>query len=344
MRLFKPPSSAFSAEPVSPSRRNFLATACACCAVWALDPAPALAQSPEVQRHLALAREAAGTDLLSYFGLSQIAAPTPGLRRVSPDELMRMPTPPPGQAFDNLFFVGNRWVSAWAVVTSDGIILIDAMDNDDEAEHIIDAGMRKLGLDPKSIKMVVVTHGHGDHYGGVGYLKRKYNPQIIASTLDWTMMETALEFDRPDWGRPPQRDVAVDDGSVLRLGDTSIDVLLTPGHTMGTISLLFNARSGGATHRVMLWGGTAFNFGRRADRLTRIDAYIAATDRAREIAVRQNVDVFISNHNIYDQAVEKLETMARGGPNPFVLGSATTARALTVMNECAKATRVVWSS
>lgn len=113
---------------------------------------------------------------------------------------------------------------------------------------------------------------------------------------------------------------------------------------MGTISLLFDARSGGATHRVMLWGGTAFNFGRRPDRLTRIDAHIAATDRARTIALRQNVDVFFSNHDIYDQAVEKLETMGSGGPNPFVLGSATTARAPTVMNECAKATRVVWSS
>jgi len=53
-----------------------------------------------------------------------------------------MALPPPGKAFDNLYFVGSKWVSAWAITTSDGIILIDAMDNDDEAERIVDAGLR----------------------------------------------------------------------------------------------------------------------------------------------------------------------------------------------------------
>ena len=131
---------------------------------------------------------------------------------------------------------------------------------------------------------------------------------------------------------------------MIRLGDTNLDVLITPGHTMGTVTLLFDVRQGGRTHRAMLWGGTAFNFGRRADRIPRLQAYIDATARAREIAARQNVEVFLSNHNLYDEAVEKLARMQPGGPNPFVIGSNATQRALTVMHECARATMAAWSA
>ncbi len=159
------------------------------------------------------------------------------------------------------------------------------------------------------------------------------------------MLETGLEFDRPDWGRPPQRDVSVEDGSVVRLGDTEITVVLAPGHTWGgTISLLFNARSGNATHRTMLWGGTAFNFADRSDRLDRIRAYIAATDRARELIQMQEVSVFISNHSIYDEAVDKAEHMRDGDANPLIIGADATGRALTVMGECARAALVAWGS
>jgi len=73
------------------------------------------------------------------------------------------PAPPSGQGFDNLYFVGADWVSAWAIKTSDGIILIDALNIQAEAAALIEGGMRKLGLDPAQIKYVIVTHGHGDH-------------------------------------------------------------------------------------------------------------------------------------------------------------------------------------
>ena len=332
----------FQAGETGLNRRRFLAFGCACCAISTFPISAKAAASPDVQSHLAAAKKAAGDDLRAYLKLGEIAAPTPGAVRVSPDELMKLPAPPPAKVFDNLYFVGSKWVSAWAITTSDGIILVDAMDNDDEAEHIIDAGMRTLGLDPAEIKMVVITHGHGDHYGGAGYLEKKYGPKLVMSGEDWTMVETKLEFDRPDWGRPPKRDVVVEDGSVLTLGDTKIDILLTPGHTLGTISLLFDVHEGGKTYRTMLWGGTAFNFGRQPDRMKRLQAYIDSTARARDIAGKQNVSVFISNHSVYDEAVTKIEKMRDGGANPFIIGVDATQRALTVMNECAQATMIAW--
>jgi metallo-beta-lactamase class B len=337
--------SSFGAEEtpaeLSLGRRSFLKLGCACCAMLAAPMAYAQTPSPEVAPHLAAAKEAAGSDLGAYLSLCQSA--DPNFKPTPPDlaALMKMPAPPPGKAFDNLYFVGSKWVSSWAITTSGGIILIDAMDNDDEAKRIVEGGLKTLGLDPAEIKTIIITHGHGDHYGGANYFVQKYGSRVVASDVDWSLMEGTLEFDSPLWGRPPKRDVSVKDGAKVTLGDTTIDILVTPGHTMGTISPLFDVWQGSQKHRALLWGGTAFNFGHNLERL---QAYIDSTARTLKIAKQQGVDVFISNHDHYDGAVEKLAAKAAGGPNPFVLGEATVQRALTVMNECAQATLASWKS
>jgi L-ascorbate metabolism protein UlaG (beta-lactamase superfamily) len=105
--------------------------------------------------------------------------------------------------------------------------------------------MRKLGLDPAQIKYIVVTHGHGDHYGGAAMLVQKYRSRVVASGVDWDMMETALEFDTPLWSKPPKRDIAVKDGDTIRLGDTTVTLYMTPGHTKGTLSPVFHVKAGG---------------------------------------------------------------------------------------------------
>lgn len=333
-------------EGAALSRRRLLAAGCLCCA---LPLAGAQTQGPlpaAAQAHLDAARRAAGTDLLAYMRLGDGIAPTPSAPPVSPDALMALPAPAPGWAFDNLSFVGNKWVSAWGITTSDGLVVIDAMDNDDEARTLVAAGLRKLGQDPATIRAVLITHGHGDHYGGFAHLKSLSGARAAMSEADWTMTETKLEFDRPDWGRPPKRDLVLKEGETLSWGDTKIDVLLTPGHTMGTVSLLFDVREGARRHRALLWGGTAFNFQRSPDRMQRLQAYIDQTDRVRRLVQAQGVDVFISNHDIFDEAVNKLQARQQGGTgrNPFVMGTDNVVRALTVMNECARATQVVWSA
>ena len=162
------------------------------------------------------------------------------------------------------------------------------------------------------------------------------------SGADWRMLETELEFDVPQWGRPPRRDVVVEDGDTIRLGDTAIEVLMTPGHSPGTISLLFDVREGQRAHRALLWGGTAFNFGRRPERMQRIESYIAATRRAKEVAARENVTVLLSNHSGYDEADKKLQRPQGSTANPFVIGREAVQRTLTIIEECALATQAAW--
>lgn len=309
----------------------------------ACTPVPPPVTEATVQAHVAAATQAAGSDLTPLLALCK---PAPATRPKGDDAslaaLINKPAPPPGKAFDNLYYVGAQWVSAWAIDTPDGIILIDALNNGKEAAQLIEGGLRRVGLNPVRLKYIVVTHGHGDHYGGVNYLVDKYRPAVVMSDLDWKMTATQLEFETPLWDPPPKfvpgRDIAARDGDTITLGGTTVTLYLTPGHTLGTLSPVFDVRAGGQTHRVVEWGGTGFNFG--AD-MPRLDAYIASTERMRKLAAEQNIDVMISNHSGFDEAPAKLAALRRAphGPNPFILGAPTVERALTAMGECAMAQR-----
>ena len=293
-----------------------------------------------VDQYVDEARRIAGEDLKF---LMPVCNPQPAVRAApsqamdeSLAKLINQPAPEPGQAFDNLYYVGSAWVSAWVLKTSEGLILIDALNNATEASALIEGGMRRLGLDPAQIRYVLVTHGHGDHYGGAQMIAQRYGARIVASEIDWKMMETGLEFDSKMWDRPPQRDIAVRDGETLTLGDVTVRFMITPGHTLGTITPVFNVRDGGKTHKAMIWGGTSFNFGRDMGRL---DGYIAQTERMRELSSQWGIDVPLSNHPGFDGTVAKLKARASAAPgsNPFVSGQPVVDRAMRVLNTCARA-------
>lgn len=294
----------------------------------------------KVQARVARATQLAGEDLKPLLGLCR---PQPATRASghTVDEVIRrliaQRPPAPGKAFDNLYFVGSAWVSAWVLKTSQGLILIDALNSEDEARTIIEGGMATLGLDPRDIRYIVVTHGHGDHYGGASYLAQRHGVRIVASEEDWAMMAGTLEFASAVWPAPPKRDIAVRDGDKLVLGDTTLSYHLTPGHTLGTLSLAFDVRDGTRQHRALLWGGTAFNFGKD---MPRLQAYHASTEKMRRVAADRSIDVMLSNHPGYDSTVEKLADLKRRfaeGAHPFVGGVGAVDRSLSIMGECSLA-------
>src|SRR4051812_40043986 len=219
-----------------------------------------LAQSA-VDARIATARAAAGTDFEQLFattcGLVQRPAPT---QAPAPASAPALGPPPrgtwhaePAKVFDNLYFVGQTEYSAWAITTSDGIIVVDAIFDYSVEDEVI-GGLTKLGLDPKQIKYVVVSHAHGDHVGGARALQDR-GAKIVMSAPDWDLMERSnVNFAKP------KRDVVATDGQKLTLGDTTLTMYLTPGHTLGTISTLIPVKDRGMTHIAAYWGGTAFNW------------------------------------------------------------------------------------
>jgi metallo-beta-lactamase class B len=311
--------------------------ACAVSSAQAQDTGNAL-----VDRHIAAAARAAKADLLGPLGLCKTATPEPAPAFMDNyNTKSKEPPLEPMQVMDDLYFLGNYWTSAWAVKTSKGLVIIDALDNSDEAEQYIVGGLRKLKLDPADIKYVIVSHAHGDHYGGAKYLKDKFNPRIVMSEIDWKVFEDP-QFDPkriPIFGEPPKRDMAVKDGDTIKLGDATFKLYVIPGHTLGTLATVFTVHDHGAAHRAVAWGGTAYNFGPLPDRL---QIYADTTTKYHDILKKEKAEVLLSNHVSYDSAVAKMATLRDRkpkDPNPFVVGDDTVQRFLTVLGECALATK-----
>ena len=299
-----------------------------------------------VQAHIATATAAAKSDLLGPLSLCKTATPTPAPSFFDNYKAMvKDPPLEPMQVMDELYFLGSKWSTAWAIKTSAGIIIIDSMDNSDEAEKYIEGGLRKLGLNPADIKYVVVSHAHGDHDGGAGYLKEKFNPRVVMSEIDWQAEETAQRDPlfgtkrNPLFSAPPKRDMSINDGDTITLGDTTLKLYVIPGHTLGTLATVSTLHDKGEPHRAVTWGGTAYNFGPLPDRL---QLYSDTTVKYRDILKKENADIFLSNHVGFDDSVAKMAKLAGrkpGEPNPYVVGQDAVQRFLTILGECALATK-----
>jgi metallo-beta-lactamase class B len=232
-----------------------------------------------------------------------------------------------GQVFDNLYMLTTKTNSAWAVKTSAGIILLDTLFGYAAQDEIVE-GMRKVGLDPADIKYVVVSHAHGDHDGAVKFLQDTYHPHVILGRKDWELAAGQTT--------PYTRDMEASDGQKLTLGDTTITIYITPGHTGGTLSFLVPVKDHGVPHVAMEWGGTALGPNTSVEMLK---SYISNAARMKDIADGSRADVIIGNHTEYNDALARLErTNARkpGEPNPWVVGKEEVGKYLTVVEECAK--------
>ena len=232
-----------------------------------------------------------------------------------------------GQVFDNLYMLTTKVNSAWAVKTSAGIILIDTLFGYAAQDSIIDE-MKKNGLDVADIKYIIVSHAHGDHDGAVKILQDMTNAKVIMGPKDWEL--AARE------ANPPRKDIEATDGQKLTLGDTTITIYITPGHTAGTLSVLVPVKDHGQPHMAMEWGGTALSGGTTKEML---ESYISNARRIKDISAGLGADVIIGNHTEYNDALTRLaQTKARKGndPNPWIVGKGEVEKYLTVVEECAK--------
>jgi len=128
------------------------------------------------------------------------------------------------------------------------------------------------------------------------------------------------------------------EGYKLTLGDTTVDIVFTPGHTVGTLSYVFPVKDNGKTIQVAYSGGMGFNFPRSPERF---DTYIASAKKFGDAAKAAGATVVLSNHSMYDQAwIRSRWERKKGEPSPFVVGSEAVERYVTVLSECAKAAKL----
>ncbi|RMZ38159.1 hypothetical protein AFCA_000154 [Aspergillus flavus] len=221
----------------------------------------------------------------------------------------------PFSPFEGLFFVGHSGVSAWAYNTTEGIVLIDTLDNEDEIKAILLPGLQSFGLNGSEIKHVIITHEHADHYGGAKYLQDTFKPAVYASELAWKSMAAMGKNATPP---VPTKDRILADGDNLSVGGVDFHIVLTPGHTPGCLSLIFPVSDQGRQHMAGLSGGT----GTPADAASR-EQKIRSQYKFADICQGRGVDVLLSNHQVADHALFHADILAhrtQRTSNPFIIG------------------------
>ena len=215
----------------------------------------------------------------------------------------------PFQVFDNLYYVGARWVSAWLLVSDQGLILFDALYGD--LTDIAINGIRELGFDPDDIRYVIVSHAHFDHIGGARRLQEEFGSVVMMTEADWNMTtEPAVYQEYPT----PIRHLSVSDGSTLNLGRTRLRFMQTPGHTPGVLSTRFTVYDNGYPHEAFLFGGAGLNF----SGVERTEIYINSIERLMQM---ENIEVNIPNHPDSGEIFERYEILQDrqdGDLHPFV--------------------------
>ena len=219
----------------------------------------------------------------------------------------------PFQIFDNLYFVGIKAVASYVIETSDGLILIDTLDGFEGFTDRLLSNIRELELDPMDIKYVFILQSHRDHYGGALELQTHIDALFGAAEEDWEVITNNLG------DQAPRKDLILEDGSVITLGDTTINFEHTPGHTPGTTSIRFSVFDEGREHLAYFHGGSAL----RTDDPQAIQIFIDDLERIRQIP---DIEVQIINHHdihasgaddLFTRA-ERLKNRQQGEPHPWV--------------------------
>lgn len=305
-------------------RFRLLAATALSCALLAQTPAKP--DSPQVKEHLDKARQLAGAQWAAAY---QFFCVDP--RANSNDD----PAIEPSRIFDNVYVIGNTGTVAYAITTSDGIILLDSLAAN-QVESVLLPGLRKLGLDPAQVKLVVVAHGHADHFGGSPYFQ-DHGAHVAMSAEDWDFI-APKPGSAPKGPAPPKRDIVMQEGHPVALGDVAVIPVLTPGHTPGSMGFFFKVKDNGKTYMAAMFGGTMLTATRPTPE--QFDQYLTAIAHFRTEAVKIGAEVELQNHPLMDDftgRLAQLKARKPGDPNPHIVGRENYPRYLDVMAECMRA-------
>lgn len=246
----------------------------------------------------------------------------------------------PVKIFDNVYAIGNAGLTAYVISTSEGLIMIDSL-RPNLIETQLLPGFQKLGVDPAKVKMILITHGHADHFGGAAYFQEHYGSHVYIAQGDWDLMEHPPA--RRGGGKGPvtvipKHDMVITEGQPIVLGDEKIVPYPFPPHTPGSMGFIFPVKDNGKTHMAALLGSILLLTSGTTDE--GMQTHLKAIEHFKEEASKAKVDVELQNHPLFDDFTIKLAELQNrkpGEPNPFIVGQAGYAKFLDVMSECMQA-------
>ena len=231
----------------------------------------------------------------------------------------------PFRIFGNLYYVGDKKVCMHLLDTGDGLILFDTGYR--HTLHLLLESIRTLGFDPHDVKYIIHSHGHFDHFGGGNEMRALFGSKVFMSGVDTELIREMPERALMHLGPAPydaicMPDTEIWDGDHISLGNTDIRCVLTPGHTMGTMTFFFDVHGpDGEKKKAAYMGGVGFltvykEYNRQYGLPENKTALMKESIRK---VWNAPADIVLGNHPYQNCTIEKREYMlSHPGTNPFV--------------------------
>ena len=229
----------------------------------------------------------------------------------------------PFKIFGTLYFVGTKPASTHLIDTGEGLILLDT--GYQHSLYLVLNNIWELGFSPYDIKYLVHTHGHIDHFGATRALVELTGAKTFIGKPDEKYANGALDLSYAkelgmEFRETFNPDVLLNDGDIIKLGNTQIKCVATPGHTPGAMSFFFDVTDGKEVFRAGLHGGMGINT-LSADFLKKYDLPFSLRDDFKNSMLRLNkekVDIFLGNHMQHNHTLEKAQMLKDGNLHAFI--------------------------
>jgi metallo-beta-lactamase class B len=226
---------------------------------------------------------------------------------------------PPFKIAGNLYYVGANEIASYLITTPKGHILLDG--GFVETAPQIERNIAQLGFKLSDVKILLNSHGHFDHAGGLAELKKLTGAKFVASERDAELLRKGgqgdFRFGDTLTFPPVEPDRIVHDGEQVQLGDQIMTAHMTPGHTRGNTSWSTRIRDGVKIHDVVFIGSqSALDY-----KFVGEESYPGIrADFEKSFAVLKALpcDLPLGSHGSFFHLKEKRERLARGEPNVFV--------------------------
>jgi metallo-beta-lactamase class B len=226
----------------------------------------------------------------------------------------------PFRIIGNIYYVGPAEVSSFLITTPQGHILLDS--GFAETVPQIRENIKQLGFKLEDVKLLINSHAHSDHAGGLAELKAMTGAKLAASEADAALLARGGKDDFA-WGdtlafAPVQADRILHDGETVELGGVWMVAHLTPGHTKGNTTWTMEVKEGGKTYNVVFMGSTTAPDYKLVNN-SKYPNIVADYQRSFSLLESLPCDVFLSAHGSFFNLKGKMARLERGAAmNPFV--------------------------
>ena len=224
----------------------------------------------------------------------------------------------PFTIIDNIHFVGTQGISSFLITSDGGHFLLDG--GLPQNAPMIAQNIKALGYDISDVKILLNSHAHFDHSGGLAALKTMSGAKLYASQGDLSALEGGFYLgaeDKPQYSAPPVKvDTVIAEGDVLRLGETSLTARMTPGHTRGCTSWTMNAHQGGEQYEVLFFCSISVAGNRLIP--PQYEGIVQDYQNSFEAMRSWQPDIFLGNHTGFFRLKDKRAKQLKGETQAFV--------------------------